>query len=77
MDNNALDTGEGVLLETVDKFCYLRDLLDADAGCDSVLTTRVRIAWKQFCEYLPILTRKGLYLKLHMPSSKTCHSGPM
>ena len=48
-----LDIGNGVLLEKVDKFCYLLDMLDADRGCDSEVTTRVRSAWKKFCEYYP------------------------
>jgi len=33
-----LDIGNGVSLEKVDKFCYLRDMLDADGGCDSEVT---------------------------------------
>ena len=53
-----LDIGNGVSMEKVDKFCYLGDMLDADGGCDSAVTTRVRSAWKRFCEYLPILTGK-------------------
>jgi len=48
----------------VDTFCYLVDMLDADGGCDSAETVRVRSAWKKFCEYLPILTGKGFSLKL-------------
>ena len=32
-----LDIGNGVLLEKVDKFCYLGDMLDADGGCDSAV----------------------------------------
>jgi len=59
-----LDIGNGVSLENVVKFCYLGDLLDADGGCDSSVTARVRSAWKKFCEYLPILTGKGFSLKL-------------
>ena len=38
--------------------------MDADGGCDSALTTRVRSAWKKIREYLPILTGKGFSLKL-------------
>ena len=54
-----LDIGNGVSLEKVDKLCYLGDMLDADGGCDSAVTARVRCAWKKFREYLPILTGKG------------------
>jgi len=43
-----LDIGNGVLLEKVDRFCYLGDMLDADGGCDSEVTARVRSAWKKF-----------------------------
>jgi len=38
--------------------------LDADGGCDSAVTARVRSAWKKFREYLPILTGKGFSLTL-------------
>ena len=31
-------------------------MLNADGGCDSAVTARVRSAWKMFCNYLPILT---------------------
>ena len=43
-----LDIGNGVSLEKVDKLCYLGDMLDADGGCDSAVTARVRSAWKKF-----------------------------
>ena len=59
-----LDIGNGVSLEKVDKYCYLGDMLDADGGCDSAVTARVRSAWKKFREYLPILTGKGFSLKV-------------
>ena len=39
-------------------------MLDADGGCDSAVTARVRSAWKKFCEYLPIPTGKRFSLKL-------------
>ena len=62
----------GVSLEKVDKFCYLGHMLDADEGCDSAVTTRVRSAWKKFREYLPILTGKGFLLKLKGKVYATC-----
>ena len=64
--------GSGVSLEKVDKFCYLGDMLDADGGCDSAVTKRVRSAWKKFHEYLPILTGKGFLLKLKGKVYTTC-----
>jgi len=36
-------------------------MLDADGGCDSAVTARVRSAWKKFHEYLPILMQCKLY----------------
>ena len=47
-----LDTGHQVPLDKVNKLCYLGDTLDADGGCDSAVTARVRSVWKKFCEYL-------------------------
>ena len=67
-----VDIGNGVSLEKVDKFCYLGDMLDADGGCDSAVTARVRSAWKQIREYLPILTGKGFSLNLKGKVYATC-----
>ena len=50
-----LDIGNRVSLDKVVKFSYLRDRLDADGGCDSAVTARVRSAWKKIREYLPCL----------------------
>ena len=67
-----LDIGNGVSLEKVDKFCYLGDMLYADGGCDSAVTTRVRSAWKKFCGKVSILTGKGFSLKLKGKVYATC-----
>ena len=67
-----LDIDNEVSLEKVDKFCYLGDMLDANAGCDSAVTTKVRSAWKKFREYLPILTGKGFSLKQKGKVYATC-----
>ena len=64
-----LDIGNG---EKIDNFCYLGDMLDADGGCDSTVTARVRSAWKKFHEYLPILTGKGFLLNLKGKVYATC-----
>ena len=76
-ENEELDIGNrGVLLEKVDKFCYLGDMLNAEGGCDSAVMARVRCAWKKFREYLPILTEKGFLLKLkdevHTSCERSC-----
>ena len=64
--------GNGASLEKVDKFCHLGDMLDADGGCDSAVTARVRSAWKKLCKYLPILIGKGFSLKLKGKVYATC-----
>jgi len=46
--------------------------LDADGGCDSAVTARVRSAWEKFREYLPILTGKGFSSKLKGKVYATC-----
>ena len=67
-----LDIGNGISLEKVDKFCHLGDMLDADGGCDSAVTARVRSAWKKFREYLPIVIGKGFSLKPKGKVYATC-----
>jgi len=47
-------------------------MLDADGGCDSAVTARVRPAWKKFRECLPILTGKGFSLKMKGKVYATC-----
>ena len=64
--------GNGISLEKADKLRYLGDMLDADGGYDSAVTVRVRSAWKKFCEFLHILTRKGFLLKLKGKVYATC-----
>jgi len=48
--------------------------LDADGGCDSAVTARVRSAFKKFREYIPILIGKGFSLKLKGNVYATCVS---
>ena len=46
------------VLEAVDRFCYLGDMLSAGGGCMAVATARCRCAWGKFWENLPLLTSK-------------------
>ena len=52
-------------VEVVASFCYLGDMLSAGGGCEIKFTTRVKTAWKNFRELLPVLTSGHL-------SYKTC-----
>ena len=46
------------VLEVVDRFCYLGDMLSAGGGCMAAATARCRCAWGKFRENLPLLTSK-------------------
>ena len=50
-------------LEVVASFYYLGDMLSAGGGCEMVVTTRVRTAWKKLRELLPVLTTCHLSYK--------------
>ena len=39
-------------VETVNGFCYLGDRLNASGGCEAAVTTRVRICWIKFREWV-------------------------
>ena len=50
-------------LEVVASFCYLGDMLSAAGGCELSTTTRVKTAWKQFKDLLPVLSSRHLSFK--------------
>jgi len=70
--NEGLDIGNGVVLEKVDKFCYLGDTLNANVGADSAVVARVRSAWRKFRELSPILAHKGASLAVKNKIYKCC-----
>ena len=44
LQKHGLDIRNGDALESVGKFCYLGDMLNADGGADSVVVVRVKCA---------------------------------
>ena len=66
MQRNGLDIGNGDILESVGKFGYLGDMLNADSGAVLAVVEilRMRCAWKKFRKLSPILTFKEASLKL-------------
>ena len=49
-------------LEVVPEFCYLRDILSADCGCELASITRCKCAWAKFRQLLPLLANRHLSL---------------
>ena len=50
-------------LEVVAFFCYLADMLSARVGCEIMVTTHVKTAYKKFRQLLPVLTSHHLSFK--------------
>ena len=42
-------------IETVKRFCYLGERLNASSGCKTAVSSRVRIGWMKFREYGELL----------------------
>ena len=64
-------------LEVVASFCYLGDMLSAGGGCEMVVTTRVKTAWKKFRKLLPVLTSRHLSYKTRGRVYSFCVQSPM
>ena len=50
-------------VETVKGFCYLVDRLNASGGCETAVTSRVRIGWMKFRECGKLLRGRRFSLK--------------
>ena len=64
-------------LEVVASFCYLGDMLSAGRGCEIVVTTCVKTAWKKFRVLLPVLTSSHLSYKTHGHVYSSCVQSAM
>ena len=51
-------------VETVNGFCYFRDILNASGGCEAAVTARVRIGWVRFRECGELLLGNRFPLKM-------------
>ena len=51
--------GNNTSFKRVETFCYLRDMLSSDGGCDHVVLARVNKAWIKFRELKSVLCAKG------------------
>ena len=50
-------------VETVKRFCYLGDRLNASRGCEAAVTVRTRLGWKKLKECGEILFGKRFSLR--------------
>jgi len=58
----SVDIGASAKLESVDKFCYLGDMLSVDGDADAAVEARIRIGWNKFRQLVPLLTNKDISL---------------
>ena len=63
---------DGKKIELVDKFCYLGDMIGAGGGVEEATRTRIKCAWDKFRELAPILTKRGVSLKIKGKIFKIC-----
>ena len=56
----------------VDKFCYLGDMLSVDGDADAAVETRIRIGWKKFRQFFPLLTNKDISLTVRGGLYSSC-----
>jgi len=59
-------------VETVIKFLYLGDRLNATGGCEVAVTARTRIGWMKFRECSELLKGKRFSLKIKGKVYKSC-----
>jgi len=48
--------GDGVMVESVKKLCFLGDMFNGDGGADSAVVAGMRCAWKKFRELIGMLS---------------------
>ena len=63
-DKKGLVLDQNVEFESVDRFCYLGDMISAGGGAELSSRMRVRCAWSKFRELSPILTSRGASLNI-------------
>ena len=60
------------VIERVETFCYLGDMLSSDGGCEHAVISRMNKAWNKFRELKPVLCAKGISLKVKGRVYITC-----
>jgi len=60
--HTSVDVGVSAILELLDKFWYLGDMLSVDGDADAAVEARIRIGWNKFRQLVPLLTDKDVSL---------------
>ena len=72
VQSKDLTLGVGEILECVDKFCYLGDMIGKGGGAEEASRARVRSAWGKFRELSEILTCRGASLRVKGRVYRAC-----
>ena len=67
-----IDLGTGIPLNTENGFRYLGDMISGEGGADAAVVARIRSAWRKLRELSPLITKKGISLKLKVILYKAC-----
>jgi len=69
-----VDIGASAKMDSVDKFCYVGDILSVDGDADATVEARIRIGWNKFRQLVSLLTSKdvSLIMRGRLYSSMLC-----
>jgi len=62
----SIDIGVNAILDLVDTFCYLGDVLSINEDDDAAVEARIRIGWNKFRQLVLLLTNKDTCISLIM-----------
>ena len=74
-DGDGGDDGlvvDGGVLEEVQQFCYLGDMLDCEAGVERAVRARVAAAWQRWREVASLLVNRSIGLRSRGNVYKAC-----
>ena len=71
-DKSKVKLKEDVTLDCVENFCYLGDVIGVGGGAEDACRNRVKNAWMSFNKLQPILTTRGVSLRLKGKFYRMC-----
>ena len=71
-DSADMKLTNDTVVEQVETFCHLGDMLSSDGGCDHAVITRMNKAFNKLLELKPVLCAKGISLKVRGRVYVTC-----